>query len=43
MCASDLKYIEPWKERADVIIDNQHHWEIGTQLLIDSMEKSIVS
>ncbi|MGY8942256.1 MAG: uridine kinase family protein [Flavobacteriales bacterium] len=40
---ADLKYIEPWKERADVIIDNQHHWEIGTQQLIDSMEKSSLS
>ena len=36
---ADLNFIEPWKERADIIIDNQKHWELGTNELIDSMEK----
>jgi uridine kinase len=40
---ADLAFIEPWKDRADVVIDNHHNWESGTQRLIDSMEKSLAS
>jgi uridine kinase len=40
---ADVRFIEPWKEKADIIIDNQNHWDIGTQHLIDSMETTITS
>lgn len=40
---ADVRFIEPWKERADIIIDNHNHWDIGTQHLIDSMETTITS
>jgi uridine kinase len=35
---ADLAYIEPWKGEADVVIDNEHHWEEGLKSLIDQME-----
>lgn len=35
---SDWAYIEPWREKADVVIDNHHHWQDGLQALVNRME-----
>lgn len=35
---SDLAFIEPWRDRADVVIDNHHHWQDGLQALVNRME-----
>ena len=40
---ADLKFIEPWKKKADIIIDNHNHWDEGTQRLIGCMENTITS
>ena len=36
--ASDIKYIEPWRQ-CDVVIDNEHDWAEGLSELIRLMEK----
>ena len=35
---ADIQFIEPWKLRADVVIDNQHDWKDGLESLIAKME-----
>jgi len=35
---ADIVHIEPWRTRADVVVDNHHHWQVGLQALIDRME-----
>lgn len=35
---ADLAHIEPWRGKADVIVDNHHHWQDGLQALITRME-----
>jgi len=35
---ADIAHIEPWRTRADVVIDNQHDWQDGLRALIDRME-----
>ena len=36
---ADIKYIEPWKEKCDVVIDNEHDCAEGLSKLIRLMEK----
>ena len=36
---ADIVHIEPWRSKADVVIDNHHHWQDGLQRLIDRMEQ----
>lgn len=36
---ADLAFIEPWKSRADVIVDNHRDWQDGLRELIDRMER----
>jgi len=35
---SDIKFIEPWKSKCDVVIDNENNWELGLMKLIEIME-----
>lgn len=35
---ADIEFIEPWRNRADVVIENYPHWEQGLQNLIAKME-----
>ena len=35
---ADIAFIEPWKQKADVIVDNANHWESGLRALIEKME-----
>ncbi len=35
---SDIKFIEPWKSKCDVVIDNENNWELGLMKLIENME-----
>jgi len=35
---ADLAHIEPWREKAQVVVDNHHHWQDGLQALISKME-----
>jgi uridine kinase len=35
---SDIKFIEPWKSKCDVVINNENNWEIGLMKLIEKME-----
>ena len=35
---SDIKFIEPWKSKCDVVIDNENNWKIGLMKLIEMME-----
>ncbi|PCJ81721.1 MAG: uridine kinase [Bacteroidetes bacterium] len=35
---ADIKFIEPWKEKCDVVINNEEHWEHGLRELIYNME-----
>lgn len=37
---ADIAHIEPWKDRADVVVDNTHHWQQGLQALIAQMEEA---
>jgi uridine kinase len=37
---ADIAHIEPWKERADVVVDNTHHWQDGLHALIAKMEEA---
>ena len=36
---ADLQFIEPWKTKADVVVDNEKDWKSGLNELIDKMEK----
>ena len=36
---ADIAYIEPWKHRADVVVNNHHQWGDGLQELIEKMEE----
>lgn len=36
---ADIKFIEPWKQKCDVVIDNEHDWAEGLSELIRLMEK----
>lgn len=35
---ADLAHIEPWREKAHVLVDNHHHWQEGLSALIKQME-----
>jgi uridine kinase len=35
---SDIKFIEPWKSKCDVVIDNENSWEMGLSKLVEMME-----
>ena len=35
---ADISYIEPWKEKCDVVIDNEHDWAEGLSELIRLMK-----
>ncbi|HIN41842.1 MAG TPA: uridine kinase [Flavobacteriales bacterium] len=35
---ADIKFIEPWKGKCDVVINNEEHWEHGLRELIYKME-----
>jgi uridine kinase len=35
---ADEKFIEPWKERCDLVIDNENNWKSGLEKLINMME-----
>jgi uridine kinase len=35
---ADLAHIEPWREKAHVLVDNHHHWQEGLSALINQME-----
>lgn len=37
---ADIQFIEPWKLRADVVIDNHHDWKEGLESLITEMEST---
>ncbi len=37
---ADLQFIEPWKTKADVVVDNEKDWKSGLNELIDKMEKA---
>lgn len=37
---ADEAFIEPWKKRAHVVVDNEHHWQAGLHALIELMEKT---
>jgi uridine kinase len=36
---ADIQFIEPWKTKADVVVDNEKDWKSGLNELIDKMEK----
>ena len=35
---ADIEFIEPWRDRADAVIENHPHWEQGLKDLIVKME-----
>lgn len=35
---ADIEFIEPWRDRADAVIENYPHWEQGLKDLIAKME-----
>jgi uridine kinase len=35
---SELKFIEPWKSKCDIVIDNENNWKIGLSQLVEMME-----
>jgi len=35
---SELKFIEPWKSKCDIVIDNENNWKIGLTQLVEMME-----
>ena len=37
---ADIQFIEPWKTKADVVVDNEKDWKPGLNELIDKMEKA---
>lgn len=37
---ADIQFIEPWKTKADVVVDNEKDWKSGLNGLIDKMEKA---
>lgn len=37
---ADIQFIEPWKIKADVVVDNEKDWKSGLNELIDKMEKA---
>ena len=37
---ADIQFIEPWKTKADVVVDNEKDWKSGLNELIDKMEKA---
>ena len=37
---ADIQFIEPWKTKADVVVDNEKNWKSGLNELIDKMEKA---
>ncbi|MDA9852460.1 uridine kinase [bacterium] len=37
---ADLQFIEPWKTKADVVVDNEKDWKSGLNGLIEKMEKA---
>ena len=34
---SELKFIEPWKSKCDIVIDNENNWKIGLTQLVEMM------
>ena len=36
---SDIEHIEPWKEKCDIVIDNENDWSEGLSNLIALMER----
>ena len=36
---ADIAHIEPWKDKADVVVDNTEHWQAGLEALIAKMEE----
>ena len=37
---ADIQFIEPWKIKADVVVDNEKDWKSGLNELIDKMKKA---
>ena len=37
---ADIAHIEPWKDKADVVVDNTEHWQAGLESLIAKMEEA---
>ena len=37
---ADIAHIEPWKDKADVVVDNTEHWQTGLESLIAKMEEA---
>ena len=37
---ADIQFIEPWKTKADVVVDNEKDWKSGLNELIDKMERA---
>ena len=37
---ADITHIEPWKDKADVVVDNTEHWQSGLEALIAKMEEA---
>jgi uridine kinase len=37
---ADIQFIEPWKTKADVVVDNEKDWKSGLNGLIEKMEKA---
>ena len=35
---ADIAHIEPWKDKANVVVDNTDHWQAGLEALIAKME-----
>ena len=35
---SDIEFIQPWKEKCDVVIDNEDNWQEGVANLIQKMD-----
>ena len=35
---SDIEFIQPWKEKCDVVIDNENNWQEGVANLIRKMD-----
>ena len=38
MRPSDIEFIQPWKEKCDVVIDNEDNWQEGVANLIRKMD-----
>ena len=34
---AELKFIEPWKSKCDIVIDNENNWKIGLTQLVEMM------